>query len=72
MTAAMILEQSDNDRLEAFAHYGELLKLESTDLPLLERGVLHPRFELADTGRTITKKPAVQNITRLDARRRAR
>lgn len=62
MTAAMILEQSDNDRLEAFAHYGELLKLESTDLPLLERGVLHPRFELADTGRTITKKPAVQNM----------
>lgn len=63
MTAAMILEQSDNLRLKAFAHYGELLKLESTDLPLLERGVLHPRFELADTGRTITKRPAVQNMS---------
>lgn len=63
MTAAMILEQSDDEKLQAFAHYGELLKLESTDIPLLERGVLHPRFELADTGRTITKKPAVQNMS---------
>lgn len=62
MTKAMILEQSDDVRLEAFAHYGELLKLESTDLPLLERGILHPRSEIADTGRTILKKPPIQNM----------
>lgn len=62
MTSAMVLEGSDEPRLKGFAHYGELLKLESTDLPLLSAGVLHPRFSLADTGRTICSKPNIQNL----------
>lgn len=62
MTAGMILAGSDDPQLQAFAHYGELLKLEGADLPLLSAGVLHPRYGLADTGRTICSKPNVQNL----------
>jgi DNA polymerase-1 len=60
--SALVLESSGDPRLAAFAHYSELVKAESGDVPMLERGWLHPRYGLADTGRTTCAKPNVQNL----------
>jgi hypothetical protein len=60
--SSLVLAESGDARLEAFAHYGELVKAESADVPMLEKGWLHPRYGLADTGRTTCSKPNVQNL----------
>lgn len=60
--SSLVLAESGDARLEAFAHYGELVKAESSDVPMLEKGWLHPRYGLADTGRTTCSKPNVQNL----------
>jgi DNA polymerase-1 len=60
--SSMILAESGDPSLEAFAHYGELVKAESSDIPMLEAGYLHPRYGFAETGRTTCSKPNVQNL----------
>ncbi len=60
--AALVLADSGDPRLEAFAHFGELTKADSADVPMLRAGWLHPRYGLADTGRTTCSKPNVQNL----------
>lgn len=60
--SSLVLSESGDPSLEAFAHYGELVKAESADIPMLEAGYLHPRYGFADTGRTTCSKPNVQNL----------
>lgn len=60
--SGLALESSGDPALQAFAHYFELLKADSTDVPMLEKGYLHPRYGLADTGRTTCARPNVQNL----------
>lgn len=60
--SALVLAEADDARLNAFAHFGELTKANSADVPLLRRGLLHPRYGLADTGRTTCSNPNVQNL----------
>lgn len=60
--SSLVLADSGNARLEAFAHYGELVKADSADVPMLRAGWLHPRYGLADTGRTTCSRPNVQNL----------
>jgi hypothetical protein len=61
-TSALVLSESEDPQLVAFAHYGEWLKTETADVPMLSAGILHPRYGLADTGRTTCSKPNVQNL----------
>ena len=60
--SALALEESGDPQLEAFATYKTLVKADSTDVPMLRRGWLHPRYGLADTGRTTCGNPNVQNL----------
>lgn len=60
--SALVLEESGDPQLEAFATYKTLVKADSTDVPMLRRGWLHPRYGLADTGRTTCGNPNVQNL----------
>jgi hypothetical protein len=60
--SALVLESSGDEELLAFAHHAELVKAESTDVPMLQRGWLHPRYGLADTGRTTCGNPNLQNL----------
>jgi hypothetical protein len=61
-TSALILSEAPDPRLQAFASFGTWLKTESADVPMLQAGILHPRYGLADTGRTTCSKPNVQNL----------
>lgn len=61
-TSEQTLAESADPVLEAFAPYAKLVKVESTDVPMLRAGVLHPRYGIADTGRTTCSKPNVQNL----------
>lgn len=60
--SALVLSESTDTHLQAFAHFGELTKANSADVPMLRRGLLHPRYGLADTGRTTCSNPNVQNL----------
>lgn len=60
--SALVLKSSGDEHLQAFAHHAELIKAESTDVPMLRRGRLHPRYGLADTGRTTCGNPNLQNL----------
>lgn len=61
-TSALVLSEAPDPRLQAFAHYGEWLKTESADVPMLAAGILHSRYGLADTGRTTSSQPNLQNL----------
>lgn len=61
-TNVLALAEAPDPRLQAFAHYGEWLKIESADVPMLQAGILHPKYGIADTGRTTCSKPNVQNL----------
>ncbi len=61
-TSALVLSESGDPALQMFAHYGELLKAEAADIPMLQAGRLHPRFGFADTGRTTCSRPNIQNF----------
>lgn len=61
-TSALILGEAPDPRLQAFASFATWLKTESADVPMLQAGILHPRYGLADTGRTTCSKPNVQNL----------
>lgn len=51
--------------LNDYADYSSLMKVMSTDVPILKEGLIHSRFEaLQETGRTGSSAPNVQNMTR--------
>lgn len=55
--------ESGDARLIAYAEYSSLNTVVSKDVPLLERGVIHTRFDsLLETGRTSTSNPNTQNL----------
>lgn len=49
--------------LEKFGRYGEIKSKLSRDIPLLEQGIIHARYGLAESGRT-TNSPNIQNLPR--------
>ena len=58
-------EASEDPLLEAYAEYSTLDKVLSNDIPMLYGGVTVPiqtRYGLADTGRTTSSKPNIQNV----------
>lgn len=60
-------EATEDDILGDYADFSKLKKLQSTDIPLLYGGVdypIHTRYGLAETGRTTSRNPNVQNFRR--------
>jgi len=57
------LENLGDPLLEKYATISSLKKKLSTDVKLLERGLIQPRFDLVETGRT-SSSPNVQNLPR--------
>lgn len=49
--------------LEKFGRYGEIKSKLSRDIPLMESGIIHARYGLAESGRT-TNSPNIQNLPR--------
>jgi hypothetical protein len=66
-TAKVTLQESGDPLLEMLASWGEARSLVNKDLVLLRSGLtvpIHSRFGLADTLRTTTSKPNIQNFGR--------
>lgn len=66
-TAKTTLKGSGNEELEALSAWGEIRSVVNKDLKLLRNGLtmpIHTRFGLADTLRTTTSKPNIQNFGR--------
>lgn len=61
-TSALVLSEAPDERLQALAHYAEWLKTETADVPMLAQGLLHTRYGIADTGRTTSSGPNLQNL----------
>lgn len=60
-------EATDDEILGDYADFSKLKKVQGTDIPLLYGGVeypIHTRYGLAETGRTTSRKPNVQNFRR--------
>jgi len=58
---------TEDEVLIDYAHITELKKIISNDLEALAKGVLYPihtRYGLAETGRTTSSKPNIQNLRR--------
>ena len=65
---------TDDPTLKDYAKLSELGSVLNKDIPALEAGVTYPvhtRFDLAETGRTTSSKPNVQNWRRLPGIREA-
>jgi DNA polymerase I-like protein with 3'-5' exonuclease and polymerase domains len=61
-------EASEDPLLEAYAEYSTLDKVLKNDIPALYKGTVTPiqtRYGLADTGRTTSSGPNIQNVRRL-------
>lgn len=57
-------ERSDDELMIAYAEFGTLTKQLANDIKSLRKGILlplHPRYFLAETGRTTCSKPNIQN-----------
>lgn len=66
-TARAVLEESGHPILETFAEFGENSAVLNKDLPMLELGTvwpIHTKFGIADTTRSTSAKPNVQNPRR--------
>ncbi len=61
-TGKMVLRESGDTTLCMLADLSEWLKVRSTDLPLFKGGVFHTRFGFANTLRTTSSKPNIQNF----------
>jgi DNA polymerase-1 len=60
-------QASEDPTLIDYAEYSTLKKVLSNDIPALEGGItypVHPRYDLADTGRTTCSRPNIQNLRR--------
>jgi hypothetical protein len=61
-------EASDDEQLKNYAEISTLKKVLSTDIPALLLGITYPvhtRYGLAETGRTTSSKPPIQNLRKL-------
>jgi hypothetical protein len=63
-TSKDVLIESGDPLLEAFAEYGEWLAVERKDLDFLRQWIVHTKFGHADTLRTTSARPNLQNIRR--------
>lgn len=66
-TSKAVLQESGDPVLEVFADYGEWAAVKNKDLPMLELGAdwpIHTKWGIADTTRTTSSKPNVQNLRR--------
>lgn len=60
-------DATEDELLKAYTEYSSMAKTLSTDVPMLERGLvmpLHSHFDLVESGRTSSAKPNIQNIKR--------
>lgn len=67
-------ERSGDDVLANFAERKTLTKQLTTDIPLLEKGILYPihtRYGMAATGRSTSSRPNLQNQSKRDGFREA-
>lgn len=55
-------EQSGDENLKSYARLGACLDVVNKDLEYLRRPVVHPRYGLAETGRTTCWDPNLQNL----------
>lgn len=63
-------EASGDIILRSYGKFGSASKTLTTDVPILERGLIHARFdELKATGRTGTSDPNIQNFPRYGGHR---
>jgi DNA polymerase I len=56
---------ADDSPFMAYAEFVTLTKMLSNDVKMLERGTVYPvhtRYDIAETGRTTSSKPALQNL----------
>lgn len=58
----MVLRESGDERLIALADLNEWLAVLKKDLPIFQQGVFHTRFGIANTLRTTSSKPNIQNF----------
>jgi DNA polymerase-1 len=59
---------SGDPLLEAYTEFSSMSKVLSNDVEMLRKGIVHPvhtHFDMAETGRTTSSKPNVQNPRRL-------
>lgn len=66
-TSRVTLEESGDYILQQFAEYGQWSAVENKDLPMLERGAVYPihtKFGVADTLRSTSSDPNIQNFRR--------
>lgn len=60
-----VCENSHDPVLEQYAQFARLNSVRTKDIPMLRAPIIHTRFEtLVETGRTASKNPNVQNISR--------
>ncbi len=62
-------KRAEDPTLDLYAEFGVLRAVQSRDLKMLREGAtlpIHTRFDLADTGRTTSSGPNVQNIRGLE------
>ena len=65
---------TEDDVLESYARISELKKVLTNDVEALSKGVaypIHTRYGMAETGRTTSSKPNIQNLRRLPGIREA-
>jgi len=66
-TSRVTLEESGDYVLQQFAEYGQWSAVENKDLPMLEKGAIwpiHTKFGIADTTRSTSSNPNIQNFRR--------
>lgn len=58
------IEECDDPRLAPWKTYKHCEKMLETYVPRLEEGIVHPRYDLAATGRSTSYDPNIQNLPR--------
>lgn len=61
-TGKMVLQESGDEILIMLAELGEWQAVKNKDLPLFKSGVFHSRFGFANTLRSTSSKPNIQNF----------
>ncbi len=63
-TDAETIEECSDERLAPWKAYKTAEKMLSTYVPELEKGIVHPRYGFASSGRTTSFDPNIQNLPR--------
>jgi len=69
-----LLEGEEGQLLGQYSEFSTLKKVLSTDVEMLKQGTTYPvhtRYDIAETGRTTSSKPNIQNLRRLPGIREA-